>query len=254
VKRFEGKTALITGSAMGLGRATAEKLAGEGARVLIVDIDEERGPETLAALPGAGHVYIKSDLSRRQAAEEIAAKVGEVSDGLDVLVNNAGIYLKSSVEELSDTDYERQLAINLHLPLWLTKALIPLLRDRDAAVVNVSSECGWRPRPLGTAYDVSKAALGGLTRSLAAELWHHRIRVNEVAPGGIVTEMHFLESDDPAAVKRELEDYERPGDGSVMGRMGRPAEIAAAIAFLASDEASFITAGTVHVDGGQGVG
>lgn len=252
--RFVGKTALVTGAAMGVGAATAERLAGEGARVLLVDVDVERGQATAGALPGSGHRFIEGDLSRRESAEEIAEQARQITDAVHVLINNAGIYIETSLENLSDESYERLMTINLHSHLRLTNALLPLMRDNAAAIVNISSEAAWRPRKLGIAYDVSKAAIGGLTRSLAAELWQYRIRVNEIAPGGIVTEMHFLTAEDPMAAKRELEEWEMPEELSVMRRMAHPSELAAAIAFLASEDASFITAATLHVNGGQSIG
>jgi len=239
---------------MGLGAAIARRLASEGARVLVVDVDGERGREVVAGLTGEGHLVIEADLSQREAIEPLVAAIGKATDAVHALVNNAGISIEEPIEQLSDEHWDRQLAINLRAPMLLTKALIPLMRDREAAVVNVSSEVAFHPRAEGTAYDVTKAGIGGLTRSLAAELWRYRIRVNEMAPGGMVTEMHFLGAEDPEAKRRELEEWELPEEFNVMRRLGLPDEVAPAVAFLASEDARYITGSTLHVDGGEGVG
>jgi NAD(P)-dependent dehydrogenase (short-subunit alcohol dehydrogenase family) len=142
------------------------------------------------------------------------------------------------------------MAINLRAPALMAKALLPLLRAAGgAAIVNISSEAGFRPRPNSWVYDASKAAICALTRSMASEFYPYGIRVNTVAPGWTVTDMHFARAADPEARKRELEEKEY--DGCILRRLGRPEEIANAIYFLASDEASYITATTLHVDGGR---
>lgn len=254
MNRFEGKTAIVTGGAMGLGAAISRRLAEERARVLIVDRDAERGRQTAAALAGSGHACVEADLSRPEAIDPLLAELSEQTDDVHVLVNNAGISIEEPIEQISDEHWDRQVAINLRSPLLLSKALIPLMRERRAAIVNVSSEVAFHPRVEGTIYDVTKAGLGGLTRSLAAELWRHGIRVNEMAPGGMVTEMHFATAEDPPAKKRELEEWELPEEWSVMRRLALPEEVAPAVVFLASDDACFITGSTLHVDGGEGLG
>jgi 3-oxoacyl-[acyl-carrier protein] reductase len=254
IRRFAGKTALVTGGAMGLGAAIAKRLASEGARVLIVDIAAAHGRETTAALPGAEHVFLEADLSRQEAIERLAEEVRGVTDAVHVLINNAGISIEAPLEEMREEDWDLQMAINLRAPVRLARVLLPLMRDRAASIVNVSSEVAFHPRREGVAYDSTKAGLGGLTRSLAAELWKYGVRVNEMAPGGMVTEMHFAAAEDPAALKRELEEWELPEEVSIMRRVALPEEIAPAVAFLASDDASYITGSTLHVDGGQGLG
>jgi NAD(P)-dependent dehydrogenase (short-subunit alcohol dehydrogenase family) len=144
------------------------------------------------------------------------------------------------------------MAVNLRAPALMAQALLPLMRSRGGAIVNISSEGAFRPRPDQWVYDASKAGVGALTRVMAVELAQHGIRANEVAPGWIVTEMHFASAPDPPARKRELEGLRT--DLCILRRLGRPAEVAAAVAFLASDDASYLTATTLHVDGGMGLG
>jgi 3-oxoacyl-[acyl-carrier protein] reductase len=255
MNRFEGRTAVVTGGAMGLGAAISRRLAEEGARVLIVDVDAERGRETAAGLPGSGHACVEADLGSLAAIEPLVDAIAGLTDDVHVLVNNAGISIHEPVEQATDDHWDLQVAVNLRAPFLLSRAMVPLMRDRGGAIVNVSSEVAFRPVSEGsTIYDLTKAGLGGMTRSLAADLWRYGIRVNEMAPGGMVTEMHFARAEDPAATKREIEGLELPEEFSVMRRFGLPEEVAPAVAFLASGDACFITASTLHVDGGQGLG
>jgi NAD(P)-dependent dehydrogenase (short-subunit alcohol dehydrogenase family) len=255
VNRFDHRTAVVTGGAMGLGAAISRRFAEEGARVLIVDIDAERGRETAAGLPGSGHACVEADLGSPAAIEPLVVAIGELTDDVHALVNNAGISIHEPVEEATDDHWELQVAVNLRAPFLLSRALIPLMRDRGAAIVNVSSEVAFHPVADGsTIYDITKAGVGGMTRSLAADLWRYGIRVNEMAPGGMVTEMHFADAEDPAAKKRELEEWELPEEWNVMRRLGLPEEVAPAVVFLAGEDARFITGSTLHVDGGQGLG
>ncbi|HVO53559.1 MAG TPA: SDR family oxidoreductase [Solirubrobacterales bacterium] len=255
MNRFTDKTAVVTGGAMGLGARISRRFADEGARVLIVDRDAEKGAATAAALPGSGHACVEADLGLRESIEPLVAALGELTDGVDALVNNAGISIHEPVEEADDEHWDLQFAINLRAPFLLSRALVPLMREREAAIVNVSSEVAFHPVSDGsTIYDITKAGLGGMTRSLAADLWRYGIRVNEMAPGGMVTEMHYAGADDPAAKKRELEEWELPEEWNVMRRLAKPEEVAPAVVFLASDDARFITGSTLHVDGGQGLG
>ena len=249
--RFSDKTIVVTGGAMGIGRATAEKLAEEGARVIIADIAAERSEELVAALTGRGleAVYEPVDLAQPDSIERMGAAIAGRAAALHGLVNNCGIARGATVAQTGDPDWEPQMSINLRAPALCAKALLPLLKLGPGHIVNVSSEGGFRPRPGCWVYDATKIGLTALTRTMACEFVEHGMRVNTVAPGWTVTEMHFGAAPDPAARKRELEDIVM--DGAVIRRLGRPEEVAAGIAFLLSDEASYITATTLHIDGGR---
>ncbi|TAK21338.1 MAG: SDR family oxidoreductase [Chloroflexota bacterium] len=252
--RFEGRTALVTGGASGIGAATVERLAAEGARVIIADRDTDRAASVAASVTGAGGraVVQPVDLTDAASIQRLGQDVAAHTSALHVLVNCAGIVRRALLAETGAADWNPQMMVNLHAPALLTQALLPLLKHEGASIVNVSSEGGFRARPGSWVYDATKAGICAFTRSIAAELIEYGIRVNAVAPGWTVTEMHFGRAADPAGRKRELEEH--PHERSLMGRLARPSEIAAAIAFLASDDASYITATVLHVNGGSGVG
>lgn len=246
------KTVLITGGASGIGAATALRFARAGSQVIVADSNTAKAElvmEQVHALGATGFVQ-PVDLADEAALAACGKEVARRVDALHVLVNNAGVVRTCPIAETGHADWDLQMAVNLHAPALLAKALLPLLvAAHGAAIVNISSEAGFRPRPNSWVYDASKAAICALTRTMASEFCSYGIRVNTVAPGWTVTEMHFAQAADPGVRKRELE--EREIDGCILRRLGRPEEIANAIYFLASDEASYITATTLHVDGGR---
>jgi NAD(P)-dependent dehydrogenase (short-subunit alcohol dehydrogenase family) len=245
---FQGKTVLVTGGAMGIGAATCRRLAQEGASVIIADFNEEAAKATEENIKDSGGqaCFQYVDLSDPSSIEKMGEEVSERFDILHGLVNNAGIVRGGSVADTGDHDWEPQITINLRAPALCAKALMPLLIKGPGHIVNVSSEAGFRPRANSWVYDSAKAGICALTRSMACELVQYGIRANTVAPGWSVTEMHFGNSQEK---KKELENTNYPG--AIINRLGRPEEIAAAIVFLLSDDASFITATTLHVDGGR---
>lgn len=249
--RFKGKTALVTGGAAGIGAATVLKFAEEGAHVIVADIDVENGNRVLSQVRerGGSGFFVQVDLADQASIDRCASAVGQRISALHALVNNAGIVRMSSIEETDPQDWELQVPINLQAPVWVTRALLPLMKKEGGAIVNISSEGAFRPHPNRWVYDVTKAGICALTRVMAVEFFPYGIQVNTVAPGWTVTEMHFAQAADPQAKKRELETLEDKRI-CIMRRLGRPEEIANAIVFLASDEASYITATTLHVDGG----
>lgn len=250
---FQGKNVLVTGGASGIGAAVAIRFSQAGARVVIADVDQERAQQVMDKISQAKGeaVFQHVDL----AAEESIAACGQALRGqlteLSVLVNAAGIFRRKAIADTDHEDWDAQMAINLRAPALMARELLPLLQGVSGAIVNISSEGAFRPGADRWVYDATKAGLCSLTRAMAVEFAPMGVRANAVAPGWIVTEMHFGAAPDPQARKAELESlvYEK----CIMRRLGRPEEIAAAVYFLASDDASYITGTTLHVDGGQGI-
>ncbi len=250
--RFEGKNALVSGGASGIGRATAERLASEGARVFIADLNVAMADQAVAQIRAAGgsaahvHVDLADDDSVEHCAREVAAEI----PALHLLVNNAAILRQGRIEDGGWIEnWEIETRIGLRGWVMLTQKLLPLLKAEGGAIVNLSSEGGYLGRPGMWVYDAIKAAVVSTTKTMAQEFTPYGIRVNAVAPGWIVTEMHFANHTDPAAYKKELE--QTPIDSCLMQRRGGAEEVASAIAFLLSDDASYITGTTLHVDGGR---
>jgi NAD(P)-dependent dehydrogenase (short-subunit alcohol dehydrogenase family) len=250
MNRFENKTALITGGCSGIGKATAIRLAKEGCKIVVVDRDGSRGSATVQELQqfGGEALFMQTDLADQKAIERMASQVARQVDAVHVLVNNAGILgTTKPIEELTIQDWEPITAINLRAPLMVSLALLPLLQKQKGVIVNISSDGGLKGRAFPAIYDATKAGVISLTKSCAAGFAKYGIRVNVVAPGGTVTEMHYGAADNPALKRKEMEEFVAK---NLRQRLARPEEIAAAIAFLASDEASHITGATLSVDGG----
>jgi len=249
--RFEGRTALVTGAASGIGLATARRLADEGAVVLMVDRNAERGAqeaEEIRRSGGEAH-FEPADLASEGSAEIMAERVLRRLDALHALINCAGVaHLGGTLEEAGVKDWDRLMDVNLKGQALVTRALLPLLKRGRGAIVNVLTDGVFGARKEIWIYDASKAGLWSLTKSMAVEFAGYGIRVNAVAPGPVITEMHFARQPDPEAAKKEMEEMEV--DTLLLRRLGRPEEIASAVAFLSSNDASYITGATLCVDGG----
>jgi len=251
MERFVNKIAVITGGASGFGRATAYRIFSESGEVIIVDRDKTKGEQVVDDITAKGGkaFFVEADLSDYNSIKRMVDEISEITDVVHVLVNNAGIGQYSSLEEIMPEHWEPIMSINLKAVLEVTIHLLPMLKKEGASIVNVSSDGGLKGRPGGPIYDATKAGVVSISKSMAAGYAKYGIRANAIAPGWAVTEFHFGKAKDPDKRRKELEEMET--DSCVMRRLGRPEEIAAAIAFLASDDASYVTGTVLCVDGGR---
>jgi NAD(P)-dependent dehydrogenase (short-subunit alcohol dehydrogenase family) len=252
-RRFEGKIALVTGGANGMGRATVHRLVDEGlATVVIVDRDVEGAAHEIEKVRSAGGdgFFVECDLAEAEDIRRMGREVAKRIDRLHVLVNAAGIGGGGGlIEKEFMQAWNPIVNINLRACALVTQVVLPLMKVEGGSIINVSSDGGLRGRKNAWIYDATKAALIQASKSMACEFVDYGIRANAIAPGWAATEFHFAKAADPQARKKELEELDT--DYCLMRRLARPHEIAAAIAFLASDDASFVTGTCLCVDGGR---
>jgi NAD(P)-dependent dehydrogenase (short-subunit alcohol dehydrogenase family) len=247
--QLEGKLAVITGAATGIGKATAKHFVRDGARVVIGDINEEAARATVAELGGDDKArFVRADVSRASDMEALMETAAEVLGGLDVIVNNAGIQRSGAVTEFPESEWDALMAVNPKSCFLAARYGVPHLRRRGGgAIVNTASIAGLKGGPGMTAYSASKGAIVAFSKALAAELAPDGIRVNSICPGWIDTPFNQPAIDFMGGRERQ----EKIVRASVpLGVQGTPDQIAPGIAFLASDAASYITGQALVVDGG----
>ena len=249
--RFDGRVAVITGAARGIGFGTAQRFSEEGAAVAIVDLDETAAAEAARSLPGRA-VGIGADVSDKASVDAAIARVVEELGGLHILVNNAGVTRDNLLFKMTEVDWDLVMGVHLKGAFLMTQAAQKhFVEQRYGKVVNTSSTSALGNRGQAN-YSAAKMGLQGFTRTLGIELGPFGINVNAVAPGFIATEMTDATA---ARLKMDVDEFRRlSAEANPVKRVGEPADIAAAVTFLASDEASYITGQTLYVDGGATLG
>ena len=243
--RLQDRVAVVTGAAQGIGHACVRRFASEGANVVLADLDQAAGSALATSIPGA--LFVMADVSRRADVEALVARALERHGRIDVLVNNAGITHACDFLDLAEEDFDRVLAVNLKSMFLCGQAVARTMVKHGVrgAIVNMSSANAVLAIPNQVPYGVSKGGVNQLTKVMAVALAPHGIRVNGIGPGTILTELakKAVLTDD-AARRRIL-------SRTPLGRCGEPEEIAAVAAFLASDDASYLTGQTIYPDGGR---
>jgi 2-hydroxycyclohexanecarboxyl-CoA dehydrogenase len=239
--RLDGKIAIVTGAGQGIGKAIAEKLAAEGATVVVSDLDETTAKATASALPGAAAV--RADVTDREGVQAMVDGIVQQFGRVDVLVNNAGWDKASAFVDSDPADWKRAIAVNLFGVLHTCKAVLPLMAGQGSgAVVNLGSDAGRVGSSGEAVYSAAKGGVIAFIKSLAREMARHQVRVNCVCPGPTDTAL-FASFAGPKL--REALTRAIP-----FRRLGQPTDVANVVAFLASDEASFVTGQTISVSGG----
>ncbi|MCA0273114.1 MAG: L-iditol 2-dehydrogenase [Proteobacteria bacterium] len=253
-KRLEGKTALITGSARGIGLEFAKAYQAEGARVAIADIDIARAKEAAAQL-GAGAFAIEMDVTRQDSIEAAVDEAARLLGGIDILINNAALFTAAPTVEISRLDYDRTFAVNVAGTLFTMRAVAKhmIARGKGGKIINMASQAGRRGEGLVAVYCATKAAVISLTQSAGLNLIAHGINVNAIAPG-VVDGEHWdgvdaffakYENKAPGQKKKEV------GESVPFGRMGRAGDLTGMAIFLATKEADYIVSQCFNIDGGQ---
>jgi len=244
--RFEGKVAIVTGAAQGIGEAYARALAAEGASVVVADLNEDSGERVVKEIESAGGtaMFVRCDVADADSANAMAEATVAAYGGIDVLVNNAAIYGDMQFDLLITVDwdyYRKFMSVNMDGALVVTRAVYPHMQERGGgAIVNQSSTAAWLYSGF---YGLAKVGINGLTQQLAHELGGMNIRVNAIAPGPVDTQATRTQAGAAA--------HDIVRNSLALKRIGQPEDMVGACLFLLSDEASWVTAQILDVDGGQ---
>ncbi len=244
MNRLQNKIAVVTGGARGIGKATAEKFAAEGATVIIADFDDENGLKTANEISGNGGTvdFVKVDVSDSKSVGNLFGMIEQNYGRVDILVNNAGILMDSTLKKMDEDKFDKVIDVNLKGVYLCTQAAVALMDpEKGGVILNASSVVAHTGNFGQSNYVATKAGVIGMTKVWARELGRKNIRVNAVAPG-------FIKTDMTVGIPEKVMDMML--QRVPLGRMGEGAEVADAYCFLASDEASYITGATLNVDGG----
>jgi len=254
VKRLEGRTALITGSARGIGRAFATRYVHEGARVAIADIDLDAAKETAGEI-GKPAIAVQMDVTEQDSIDAAVAETVQAFDGIDILINNAALFTAAPIVDIEREDYDRVFSVNFTGTLFTLQAVARHMIERGngGKIINMASQAGRRGEPLVAVYCATKAAVISLTQSAGLSLIKHGINVNAISPGvvdgehweGVDAYFARLENLRPGEKKKQV------GEGVPFGRMGIAEDLTGMAVFLATSEADYVVAQTYNVDGGQ---
>ena len=250
IVRLNGKVAIITGAASGIGKATAILFAEHGAKIVVADIDKDGGKKAVIDIQDEGNdaIFVQTDVTVKSDTEQMVEQTIATYGKLDILLNNAGIAMRLPVAELSEEDWHRCLDVNLTGVFLCSKAAIPAMQNNGCgSIINMSSIYGIVGADVRAAYVASKGAVTNLTRGMALDYASDNIRVNCICPG-------FVETPLVAGVVKTPEEYQKLADKHPLRRLAKPEEIAYGVLYLASEESSFVTGIALPIDGGYTAG
>lgn len=250
-RRLEGKRAVITGSAMGLGECIARSFANEGAAVVCVDIKPEPNKKTVDSIRVKGEraYSVVGDVARAADVERMGNEIDELLGGIDILVNNAGVIpSRETILDTKEEDWDTSLRVNLKSVFLMSRmAISRMIKQRSGSVINMSSITGLVGLPVRPAYSASKGAISVLTKQMAVDFGQHNIRVNAINPSFVITNINRAMFD---KMKSEKVPWEKLLEQHPLGRLGEPEDVAMAAVYLAADESRWVTGVCLPVDGG----